>query len=95
MANEIQRKTNSPVFAPVVYGHPFAVEYNAGIDFKTWQELNTTILVQWASVLIVGTCPGWDKSKGILSELDCASAHDKPIFLVRPDMRNFPEWSFR
>jgi len=94
MADMLMTRTGFPVFAPIVYGHPF-VELKRPGDFETWRSLNLTMLAQWASVLIVGTAEGWMESRGVAAEIEAAIDHGKPTFLVDPHLSNFPDWSFR
>ncbi len=95
MAEILMTRTSFPVFAPIVYGHPFAVECKVGTDYDTWKNLNTTMLARWASILIVGTAEGWEESHGVSAEIVTASLHRKPTLLVDPHLSNFPDWSFR
>ena len=67
-----------PVISPIVYGHQFAQEFGAPIDYDYWETLNQA-LTDKADQLVVLQLFGWNASVGIAKELLNFSAQDKYI----------------
>lgn len=59
------------VYSPIVHNHEVALKCNLPGDINFWKEHNATFL-RLASKLHVLQLPGWDRSRGVLYEIDLA-----------------------
>lgn len=78
------------VFSPIAHSHPIAVHGDLDkLDHKLWLEQDERIM-DAAAGLIVLRMPGWQHSKGVLSEIAYFERAKKPIrYFEWPDMAEY------
>lgn len=73
------------VYSPIVESHPSAIYGDLDpLDHSIWLRSNEAQMAV-ASVLIVAQMDGWDRSKGVLHEIEFFQARSKPIFMLDPE----------
>lgn len=72
------------IYSPILHFHDVAYYGNLPTTANHWKEENEHKL-RVASALLIGKLPGWDKSDGIQSEVEYASAWKKRIYLIDPE----------
>lgn len=72
------------VFSPIAHSHPLAVYGGIDpLDHQFWMNADQPYM-DMCGALIVVTMPGWDKSKGVATEIFEFGKRDKPIFYCDP-----------
>jgi hypothetical protein len=72
------------IYSPIAHTHPisdFMDEHDTDFDFWMRQDLP---LLAAASKLVVLRLEGWNKSKGVQTEIKFAEAHGIPIEFIDP-----------
>ena len=70
------------IFSPIAYGHQFATVYMQPTDHEWWQNFDQAVILA-CNELRVLKLTGWDKSKGVQSEMDFAESIGIPITFAR------------
>lgn len=93
-ATEVWIKQNYVIFSPIVYTHHLNI---GGVDARTWKQFNDAIQKTCSSLWVL-KIPGWDKSVGVLGEIELAvsigqrieykthPANTSPIASVQPEV---------
>lgn|SRR5574343_574904 len=79
------------VFSPITYSHPIVHQKNFNKDFWTyeyWMPFDKHMLAVCDEMWIVDI-EGWDKSKGVLDEIEFAKANNIKIKMVTPRGRTY------
>lgn len=84
-----------PVYSPIVHNHPISLLdslKDKDGDFDFWIKLVDVPLMQGASGLLVCCLESWERSKGIVFEIDWFNQNNKPIKMFWPfgDILNLP-----
>ena len=70
------------VISPIAYGHTLLDFYeNFPYDWEFWENFCISLLSK-SDELLVYKMEGWDKSRGVLSEIDFATKKNIPIKFV-------------
>jgi hypothetical protein len=72
------------IYSPVLHFHEAAYYGNLPTDAEHWRPENMHKL-RFASALLVGEYPGWEKSEGVRDEIVEAGIIKKPIFYINPE----------
>lgn len=72
-----------PAFSPIVYGHSLHDRYVLQAEASFWRELNFKFL-SIASSLHVLQLAGWEKSTGVMEEIEEATRLSLPLKFVEP-----------
>lgn len=73
------------VYSPIAHTHPLAIYGELDpLDHAIWMPFDEAMM-DAASVLIVAQMDGWDRSKGVLHEIEFFHARQKPIFGLMPE----------
>lgn len=80
-ASELLRDGNL-VFSPITHSHYLAERYNCLISDDEWRVWYISFLEYWATDLYVLRLCGWDKSKGVSTEIEYAKKKGLPITYV-------------
>ena len=81
-------KLGFPIFSPIVHCHELAKKYGMPTTFEYWWKYNEAFL-RAAEELWVLCLPGWDKSMGVLREIEwwekeaARQAWDKPLVVYK------------
>lgn len=57
------------IYSPIVHNHELAVRYELPKEFDFWQKHNYALLAK-ASELWVLAIPGYDRSRGVMAEIE-------------------------
>ena len=71
------------VFSPIIYGHTLIDYHEMPGDWEFWKNFCQSFLVK-CDEMIVFKLEGWDKSTGILAEIDLANQLNIPITYIEP-----------
>ena len=69
------------VFSPISHTHPIAEAGTLPGDWNYWRAYDTAMIAA-CDKLIVLKAPGWDKSEGVLAEMEIAAEHGLPVALM-------------
>lgn len=64
--------------SPIAYGHPLLDFAEMPSDWKFWQHFCITFLEK-CDIMHVLMLPGWDKSRGVLEEIEYCEKHGIPV----------------
>ena len=79
-----------PVFSPIAHSHPIAEHGGIDpLDHDVWLPLDTPMM-DAARGLIVLTAEGWNKSRGVLYEINVFWHTRKPMRVMSPG--ELPSW---
>lgn len=67
-----QMQRGEVIFSPIAYGHQFAQVYRTPADHEWWKRFNESVMLACQELRIL-KLDGWDKSKGVSSELQFAA----------------------
>lgn len=73
------------IYSPIVHCHSLAQQYQMPGDFNFWKDYCLDMLTR-ADELWVLQLDGWDRSHGVLAEIDYARINKKPIRYVTQDL---------
>jgi len=71
------------IISPIAYGHQFATNYGARIDWKFWWALSERLILSSTELRIL-TLDGWQRSFGIAQERKLAENHGIPVTFAEP-----------
>lgn len=78
------------VFSPIVYCHPFTVDFTLPPDYLFWLDFNRGH-IEASPGIIVAQLNGWRQSKGVAQEIDLAKEIGRPIYYYDPYTMTFSE----
>lgn len=70
-------------FSAIVYGHPFAIDLHAPVEFEHWRSLNHHMIFLSREVHVL-MLDGWTDSRGIKDEIAYAGEIEKPVKYITP-----------
>jgi len=70
-------------FSPIVHCHEMAKRFKLEVDWTTWEEYDSIMLIP-AKRLLILTLEGWEDSQGVNQEALLANALNKPIHFIHP-----------
>jgi hypothetical protein len=72
------------VFSPLSHSHPISetMDNIDACDFGFWLEQDLTFLVDWADEIWVLALKGWDKSRGVETEVNTARLIGKKTMIL-------------
>ena len=70
------------VYSPITHCHPIAEAVDLPKSFDYWRAYDLTFIDHWATHLSVLTLDGWERSKGVLAEMEHARGLGLPIDLL-------------
>lgn len=81
-AAELIREHGVNVFSPIT--HSFNVECHGDLpcEWEFWQEIDRQYIEDWADEVWVLKQEGWERSVGVLAEIEIASAAGKPVVFL-------------
>lgn len=68
-----------PVYAPIVHWREVSILWALPGDSDMWWDQNR-VMIDHCAQMWVYTLPGWDRSKGVLQEVDYAKACNIQVF---------------
>jgi Domain of unknown function (DUF1937) len=71
-------------FSPIVHCHSLAEAYGLPTDADFWRSFNEAMLERSDALWILGI-EGWQESRGIIHEADCANRLKLPIKFMSPE----------
>lgn len=75
-------KQGACAISPIKYLHPDAVHHGMPLDAKFWHRFNMSLLRRCDAVEVL-CLPGWQESRGVMSELQIADYLGIPIIEAR------------
>jgi len=81
------------VYSPIAHWHPIATRHSLGLDAKSWEHINSTMITSATSLTML-LIPGWSESEGMSMELRFARARAMPVYWLKPTPRGF-DWLVR
>jgi hypothetical protein len=66
------------VFSPISHTHPIAIECGLPKEWEYWKDFDE-IFIDWCDEIYIVTLDNWQKSKGVMAEIDIANKKRKPI----------------
>lgn len=71
------------VFSPISHSHYIAAEGGLEKGWDYWCTFDIEF-IKWCDIVMVVKLDGWDKSKGVLSEIAIAQSMGKPVEFIDP-----------
>jgi len=73
------------VFSPIAHSHPIAVDLDPKLtcDHEFWMRQDLPILAACKRMFVL-CLPGWEHSRGVVAEMQFASAKGIPIEYIYP-----------
>ena len=77
----------TPVYCPIAHTHPLAIHGNIDpLDWELWMRCDKPMMDASTDLAVI-MMPSWDKSKGVLAEIDAFELARKPIiYYIWPDI---------
>ena len=82
-------KEDHVIYSPIAHFHPIAVRHELPRDFSFWQRQNLSMLSK-ADTLLVLRLDGWETSKGVANEIDCAAVMNIHTVHIFPEGYGVP-----
>lgn len=74
-------KKGLAVYSPIVHCHDMAERFSFPTDYLFWLKYNNSFIRRAESMFVL-KIPGWEKSKGVETEIDLANRAFIPLFGV-------------
>lgn len=83
------------VYSPIAHTHPVALYAKLDpLDHNIWLPFDK-VMMNAADLLLIATMEGWDKSKGILHEVDYFFNQKKDILFIDPSSLELSDFKWR
>lgn len=79
-------KAGFAVISPISQSHPIAIQGDFTGTFEEWADMDYN-LISRCDMVFVYCQDGWDKSKGVINEIEFATANKIPVFRIDADLR--------
>lgn len=70
------------VYSPITHGHILGIFGGLPGDFDFWEKHCLSFLRRWAQELHILSLDGWDKSRGVLAEMEEADRVGLPVKML-------------
>ena len=79
-------KAGFAVISPISQSHPIAIQGDFVGTFEEWADMDYN-LISRCDMVFVFCQDGWDKSEGVIKEVEFATANKIPVFRIDADLR--------